>query len=1314
MLKSEVIDYTTKQKYTVSFFDDDTIETIRNQIAISMDSHPDRLFILVSLNLDNEYYQKDPRRWESLFDRMSYNGQMINQLVFQEYQLNYRSPNSTGTFQTFDRSTWMTKPLALQDIYSPVQNFSELRIFGVEEEKSYVLPFQFNGPLVSKIASARLPIPLQSTLVSTLYKPETIKQFVVIPYDNTADNVTSVYYPFFRSTTPSRLPLESINLIKKNAKLLNDLLEFKVFEPKQVNIGYVRLYAKFVDTDFGSAVRTRFEQIFYGLTVSEEVPYIGYFTSKSEVSRHKFYRKDASKKEPFIELSDWNRWYRKPVRNQPTLLLYRGTSKQNYDRVAITAGDITITINRDEDNTHKIEDMKKDVLKWLKTFDAVMSFVSESDIENERWETQDITFYAKYSRFLNEIDMRRFDCISSLFNRPSQNQAKFGLLRTDHLNYGISQVQVKIIQMMKDQIVKPQDIASELNVSVDDAKRLIQETEDMLSEDPNLGERAFRGYPTIELGTDKIKAISVDNIEKTLKYANILRFIVGFPDVVELDAICPKRVETVKVDTAIAPIETFQVDSVIEDEYADLFGYLEGEEPKQEEPKREEISIPKKERSIEPSQKQATKYGYFKQRLADFDPETFDPQVKGFQYAKECEQKRQPIILKAEDVEALSGTPYDPQTYLKPTEYENTQNPDGLIICPEYWCMRDEIPLTEDQLEREGDELACPLCGGKLRITEKEDPKKYTVVKRKEGFNYPGYVDYKSPKNGKPMPCCFKKAQKQKKPTIDDKYYIVREDILQLKDLRIAYLPDKLIQLLNIDESYKDFADNNRIQNGMSGFFRVGLGRPSETLSELLNLKLKISSPRDSVESVLKCSFLRTWKKLGENHIPAIDTALRKIEPYSKDEYTRENLAKIISGIDEAYSKKELSNLEELEYCSIFLNCDIFRIFTQNATLGCMFYSPLIRQRSRAIIILQNEKYIDILAYVTRLSRGFEYKSNIFDVPFKREVAINLEKIRNESCKLNVPSYTDALNSIQEILTVTAKDDFQVILDPYGRAQAFFIPNVIVLPFYPVALPNMAQVKLPGYNVIKPEELPTYEEVSRTLAIAKNYNNGYELAENLYNSSGKRVEVLLKSGLRIPIVADDITKPNETSEVIETVNTIGENKLVFSNYSDQLTRDYKNLSYASEIYEFLLFELTNDIQEDEQELRASLLDTVPNRKEVEPLLRKWFEKTVEYTKATEPINFLSKVRTPCGQFKSKNTCSGNLCAWNGKTCKVEVKNTVNKESLFNRLLTVLLENSKIRAMVLDGRTSPFFSTILYLELPTELILTDLDIININF
>jgi hypothetical protein len=68
-----------------------------------------------------------------------------------------------------------------------------------------------------------------------------------------------------------------------------------------------------------------------------------------------------------------------------------------------------------------------------------------------------------------------------------------------------------------------------------------------------------------------------------------------------------------------------------------------------------------------------------------------------------------------------------------------------------------------------------------------------------------------------------------------------------------------------------------------------------------------------------------------------------------------------------------------------------------------------------------------------------------------------------------------------------------------------------------------------------------------------------------------------------------------------------------------------------------------------------------------------------------------------------------MCAWNGKQCRIQVRDSVNKPKLFNKLLATLVDNSKIRAMVLDGRTTPFFSTVLYIDLPTEIIFTDLQL-----
>jgi hypothetical protein len=57
------------------------------------------------------------------------------------------------------------------------------------------------------------------------------------------------------------------------------------------------------------------------------------------------------------------------------------------------------------------------------------------------------------------------------------------------------------------------------------------------------------------------------------------------------------------------------------------------------------------------------------------------------------------------------------------------------------------------------------------------------------------------------------------------------------------------------------------------------------------------------------------------------------------------------------------------------------------------------------------------------------------------------------------------------------------------------------------------------------------------------------------------------------------------------------------------------------------------------------------------------------------------------------------------TCRIRVNPIVSKEEVLKRMVKTLRNNEKQRALVLDERLSPFFSTILYLEMPHELITT---------
>ena len=1297
MLKGEVFETTTKRKETISFFDDDTIDSIRSKIGAVLDIHPDRLYILVGLNLDAAYYTSDPRRWEALFERMSYNNEPLKQDVFTEYQTEYRTPPTHVAFSPYDKTEWMTKPEALKPLFE-TDDFLEYHIFGVEEPKSFVLPIEnISNTLVGKIPAVKYPIPENSKLFNSFYSAKQFRHFRVRAYTPEAESNIAIYYPLLQSKTPAKLPDEVVDLLQKNTDLLKSLLQLDVPSQKQLSIIRTKFYIPWVDTDFGAAIRTRLEQIFYGITVSEDVPCITLFTSKDQVSRHKFFTKDKKHKTPFLDMEMWKSWWSvKPARNIPSIVLFRGKTRHDVDRITITAQDMVVVSLRKEGSKETIDDIQKNIVEWFKKFDAIIPFVEKDDLQLSRWELQDISCFMKYENKLDEFDLNRFNCVTNLFDMPDKSVPQFSILRTDHSNNGLTIVDVKIIQMMKAGSVKPEMVAEELSITRQVAAQLIAQVQSKIDADSRIATRVFKGYPTLKLGSDYMLVSGISNIEKNIHYANILRYILSNPDSDKLDKICPRRAETVTPEAALVSSDAVELDASKEEAYSSLFDAFE------EAPEDDTVSLPESvstttSKKVSTIQTQATNYGYFTSRLQKFDPVTFNP--KKSQYAKKCEQSHQPIILNDEELEKIKRTPYMKTI----EEYQiATEDPSGTIICPEYWCMVDQIPLQDSQLDKSEGQIRCPVCHGQLRTRASDKPREFPLIKRESGFIFPGYKDYKSPHNGKRMPCCFKRDRSKVMKGNEDKYYILQEAKTAPKE-RIAFLQENIRNNLHINEKYELFkGTTRRLTSPNKGYFRVGMGNPTETLPKFLGLKVKIPSPKESVETVLKCSFLSTWQTMGTTHLESISNEVGK---QITDELAKEKLSKIISGIDDAFHKKELSVLEELEYSAISLQCDIFRVSIDNASVGCMFYTHMVRPRSRAIIVLQIEDDIDILSYVERKSQGFDYQANIYKAPFTSETYSTVEKLRNQACKTKIPSFDDAVNSVQKIMpTLEGVEEYEIVLDPYGRGQAIYIPNKLILPFQSIPLPQILVSKKQGYSDIPDDSLPEYEEMKKLLAIAAQISPGYAYKEDLYNSKHQKSELLLECGLRVLITPVDSDTPNEVEEVVATTKELGESNLVFGERSIELEREQHDVSYAAEVYEYMLFQLSKDIETGYKELSEALREMPPLLADVKPLLKTWFDKTAFFVEITSPKKFISKIRKPCGE-----DCDGDLCGWDDKTCKIKLDEKIDKDKLFARLLTTLINNPKIRAIVLDGRITPFFSTILYLELPHEVIVSDTDL-----
>jgi hypothetical protein len=1283
MFKS-VVDF--KGSRNITFFKDDTINVVRQEIAKTVDIHQDRLFIAVALKLEKDYYIRDPRHWETLFNRISMNGSAIEREAFHAY---CESRGVTISYKMIDKDEWMTKPSFLQPLFDPGTSFEEYRIFGVEPEKSYTLPLKINLSIAYQIPTAQYPIPEDGRLFISLYPDLNISRFVLREFE---EGFQGAYFPLLRSSTPQRLSDLQITTLDKNSKHLKDLLALDPPQEKEVHLLRIAWRAELIDTDFGKAVRTRFEQIFYGITVSEEIPCITFFTGRSEISRHKFYKVDSKTKRPFIDMPVWSDWWSKskPYRDRlPTLILYRGKDRKIFDRVTITAHDIIIASYRDSSNNETPESLQKSLLNWFSTFDAIIPFIKESDVDASRFKIQDIKFEAEYEKSLDSYDTLRLNCLAGIFEMSRKSEQVFKFLRSDDASDGINPRDVRIINLLRDDpFIKPAEIQEELKLSLEEATILLNAIKRRVEEEPGLLTRQFRSFPALIIHQKTVEITDVDSIDRFLQYANILRYILSDPDSEAVNKVCPKKQESAPV--AVSTVNTEFVDT----EFADLFDYLEGDVL--EETTQPEIQQTKKLTTS----KSTTIYNYFNNRLQEFDPVKFPPHSV---FAGKVDQKLQPVIISSAEIQDIindvSKKEYNPEKYPDEQKILLTE-PDGMLLCPDYWCMLDKIPLHTSQLENLDGELVCPVCHGKIRKSSdyKADTREYSVIPRTKGNMYPGYQD------GNPqLPKCYRslKERNLKKEEKDDKYYILSES-KSIGYGRFAYLPKDLLASLHIKEEYKlAIESGNRIQTGMSGFFRVGLGRPSDGLPTFLGLNAKVVSPRHSIQSILRCAFLAVWDRTSETFADEIEAQL-DMKPFSEDKIARRHMAKTISSIDEAFTSNELTVIQELEYSAIVLNTDLYRINLNDMTIGCTFYTAQIKLRTRGIIILQRGEDVDCLSHIVRTQKKFTFKVNIFEPPFINETYLELTKKRRLACITNIPTINDAFLFAKSLV-----NDFSIILDPFGRGQALYVPNEMILPFQNLAIPPLEKrPRISGYSDVK--ELPSYDDMRILLNKAKEIAPGYEWAEDMFDGKGHIVEILTKSGLRIPVLPKQ--GEGEASEVIQTVMNNTESTLALGSINQEDQKRYKEISYASELYEFLLFQLTKDVVDRTfPDLIAALSESTPRRSQLEPELEEWFDQTTHFVSLDTPIEFLSKIRKPCGQFK-KNSCdSAHMCAWNGKQCRIAVRDTVSKKKLFNKLLATLLDNSKIRSLVLDGRTTPFFSTVLYIELPTEIIYTDTEL-----
>jgi len=1293
---------------TVSFFRDDTIDVVRKRIALAVGSHPDRLFIEVKVKLPKDYYGTNPMRWMELFHRMTYDRARVSPEAIENYKdgMPHLTSLEAVEYSELDwEEAWENRKktvTGLDSILNTGRDFYEWRILGVESEMSLVLP---RVPTELPDYNGLPPLPKLQSLFETMH-PYSIAEFryaVTDERDGPPEGIRKNYFPYFNPRgTPYRLPKEIGDALRQSheeLKALFALLERreapKPHKHQKVSILRAKWYVPLISTKF-SAPRSRFEQIFYGLTVSEDTPYVGYFTAKSEVTRHKFYVEDPTNKvvdEDFKPM--WRAWTNKtqPQRRRPTLLLYRGTSRSNFDRIAITSKDIIFSAERDKTSEETLDEIRDSLFTWFKTLDAVVPFIEDTDVDISRWQLDMLNALANYSNSVSTFDPARFGCLRNIF---SNYGGAYRLLRAEHSSDDISPLEIQAYQILTQDDVTPSAelLREQLELSSEEADALFSKIK-TLGETFDI-EKAAKAYPVLKFSGSEVVIKFVANLERTLDYADILRFVLSLKDGDDI-GICERDT------TEVAPIVAVPQQAISDTDYdasnEDFLAGLGLDAPDEPVAGEEPGAAAAREapRRVAVAQTAASTFNYFNNRLQKFDPRTFDSTYPG-----ECERNRQVIVLDTDQQEAIRTDPRKGEvyTYSERPESEKLQlttedDVSGVAICPPYWCIRDEIPLLPpaDPWEPghlrklEDGTLECPVCGGRVRKTDRDNPIEFTVIERNTATIYPNLMKAVSATNKRRMPCCYKvgrSTKEVKKKKGDDVNYVIGVERSRLPPLRFAYLDPELATRLRLTPDYETSVRMGRIGVGSKDVFRIGIGRASENIPKLLGVDTEIKRPKEAPENVKKCSFFLSWDKLGEG---------------------KDQIEKMIDGIDRAYMAGDLETLKEIEYVASFLDTTVIRIDPKTYEVICGFWTESIDPEKQKIIALIGT---DILGFVSRKKGGrshvLEYK-----VDLRQHFSMATRKILTDAhakaCSPNVPTLNETLKA--ELRDVG--EDFSYILDPFDRVQAIYAHRRGILPFRPEARDlQESTIRKVYYSEIRPEELP--EPAEARAFLESRTNDGFKIKQELYDSAGNLVEFLLNSGFRSPVKASAPKKGQPAEEVIKTIQKRDERTLVDglpNATDDDRARD---VSYGEELYQFMLYSISKDLDS-----YSSLREAIELRdaERIKTQLGTWFSDNAHTEITQRPINFVNKVRKPCGQFTDADSCNNStLCGWisRNETCRVKVREKKDKVSvgiLMNRIANNLSRNDKLRNLVLDDRISPFFSTILYLEMPHELITTDI-------
>ena len=259
---------------------------------------------------------------------------------------------------------------------------------------------------------------------------------------------------------------------------------------------------------------------------------------------------------------------------------------------------------------------------------------------------------------------------------------------------------------------------------------------------------------------------------------------------------------------------------------------------------------------------------YFLHRLYERDPKLFLSKQQGRfdTYSRLCPHnlRRQPVVLtqsEKERMEREAPGSFDPSSKGL-IAYSSGEGPKNWYMCPRYWCLKTDLPMTQEQVD-------AGECGGKII------PYKAKVVpddafifafdsegRNQEHVNkdgsyaqhYPGFLSGDRHPDGLCIPCCFKnvdqakvrkriemctqqeedkeasvKAAEAAAPKKATRQYVKDPNKFPLANGDVGFLAPSIQQLLNTDNAKCFVSEKDKtIRKGKACILRGGVGKNKE------------------------------------------------------------------------------------------------------------------------------------------------------------------------------------------------------------------------------------------------------------------------------------------------------------------------------------------------------------------------------------------------------------------------------------------------------------------------------------------------------